>query len=124
MKGRPDLLALVRSACRSGLGAAKDGRDWFVRLSVLMWFFVILCLAYRAFFVGALLAVVAGLISTATLFLERRAIITGKPAAEATQRERGRQAWAALPLWQKAIYIGAGILGTVAFGVLRWLERF
>ena len=121
MKQRPPLWALVRSAGRTAAGGATDGRDWFVRFGVLMWVFVILCFAYRAFLVGALFALVAGLVSAGVLVLELRAIQSGRAAEEAEQERRGREAWRALPGWKKGMYLTAGFLGVGVFVLLRWL---
>lgn len=92
-----------------------------MRFGVLMWVFVILCFAYRAFLVGALFAVLAGLVSAGVLVLELRAIRSGRAAEEAEQQRRGREAWSGLPAWKKALYLTAGFLGVGVFVLLRWL---
>jgi len=92
-----------------------------VRFVVLLWVFVILCLAYRAFLGGVLFALVAGLVSAGVLVLELRAIQSGRAIEEAAQQRRGREAWSALPAWKKAMYLTAGFLGVGVFVILRWL---
>ncbi len=92
-----------------------------MRFGVLMWVFVILCFAYQAFLVGALFALVAGLVSAGVLVLELRAIQSGRATEEAEQERRGREAWRTLPGWKKGTYLTAGFLGVGVFLLLRWL---
>lgn len=92
-----------------------------MRFGVLLWVLVILCFAYRAFLVGAVSALVAGLVSAGVLVLEFKAIQSGRAAEEAEQQRRGHGAWSALARWKKAMYLTAGVLGVGVFVFLRWL---